>query len=412
MTPADRHIHCGTCPCAFALLRYGPLPQDDLKAMGVMVFDREKMWKMAYSAGGGGGGGPAMLPGGHDYRRDPSDGGEAVDMTRVDGILAQRMQAKMSRNFDEADRLRVRGSPPPATPLRAALMAALPRRRRTSFATWASWSTTRKRRGACPVDRPLVGAAPLWAATPVGLSESIQWGAALPPPATTATEVPTAVPTAAARGDVRLLPGRHKRPARRTAGATKAAAVAATEAASATRTLTIAPYSKGASSTAEVTMTTIAPGAVAVTATATATVTAATVAAAVMKKTVAEAVSVTASATIDDSALCSRVAQALEGRPCRLQASGRFSGGSRVRRSESRPPARVRSALRRASGPVRAAAKAVASCARFDGAGSHAARTSDTTWERRQLGTPPWRARCRASGMPTIPVATPGVDPP
>ena len=53
--------------------------------------------------GGGGGGGPGGT--GHDYRRD-DDGSISVDLDRVNGMLAERMNAKMTRDFTTADRLR------------------------------------------------------------------------------------------------------------------------------------------------------------------------------------------------------------------------------------------------------------------------------------------------------------------
>ena len=43
---------------------------------------------------------------GHDYRRD-DDGSAQVDETRVNSMIAERMRAKMSLDFDTADRLRV-----------------------------------------------------------------------------------------------------------------------------------------------------------------------------------------------------------------------------------------------------------------------------------------------------------------
>jgi hypothetical protein len=106
--------------------------QDDLRNMGVIVFDKEKTWKLAGGGGGGGGGyggapgggyggggggsyggsgggsyGGGVGPSGHDYTRD-DDGSVAVDVPKIDAILAQRMQAKMGRDFATADRLRVR----------------------------------------------------------------------------------------------------------------------------------------------------------------------------------------------------------------------------------------------------------------------------------------------------------------
>ena len=76
---------------------------------------------------GGGGGGGQFGPTGHDYRRDvrrtallprssapfpllthrPQDDGQTqVDETKVNSMLAERLQAKMTRDFVTADRIR------------------------------------------------------------------------------------------------------------------------------------------------------------------------------------------------------------------------------------------------------------------------------------------------------------------
>ena len=56
--------------------------------------------------GGGGGGGRGNFgPNGHDYRRD-DDGSTRVDEEQVNRMLADRLQAKMSRDFPTADRIR------------------------------------------------------------------------------------------------------------------------------------------------------------------------------------------------------------------------------------------------------------------------------------------------------------------
>lgn len=61
----------------------------------------------SYGGGGGsyGGGGSRMGPEGHDYRRD-DNGSAQVDEAKVNKMLADRMQAKMGRDFDSADRIR------------------------------------------------------------------------------------------------------------------------------------------------------------------------------------------------------------------------------------------------------------------------------------------------------------------
>ena len=54
--------------------------------------------------GGGGGGGKGGA--GHDYRRD-DDGTTPCDLDKINSMLAERMRAKMSRDFSVADRIRV-----------------------------------------------------------------------------------------------------------------------------------------------------------------------------------------------------------------------------------------------------------------------------------------------------------------
>eukprot|EP01046_Picozoa_sp_COSAG06_P083649 COSAG06_NODE_30532_length_537_cov_1.059361_1_plen_106_part_10 len=85
--------------------------RDELRGMGVEVYDKEKTWKVGggggggFGGGGGGGGGGRgnqFGPKGHDYRRD-DDGSTTVDETKVDEMLATRLQAKMSRDFTTAD---------------------------------------------------------------------------------------------------------------------------------------------------------------------------------------------------------------------------------------------------------------------------------------------------------------------
>jgi hypothetical protein len=84
--------------------------RDQLRAMGVEVYDKEKTWKAGGGGGGGGGGGfrgggGQFGPKGHDYRRD-DDGSATVDEGKIDAMLAERLQAKMSRDFPTADRIR------------------------------------------------------------------------------------------------------------------------------------------------------------------------------------------------------------------------------------------------------------------------------------------------------------------
>ena len=83
--------------------------RDELRAMGVEVYDKEKTWKAGggggFGGGGGGGRGGQFGPTGHDYRRD-DDGSTRVDETKVNEMLATRLQAKMSRDFPTADAIR------------------------------------------------------------------------------------------------------------------------------------------------------------------------------------------------------------------------------------------------------------------------------------------------------------------
>ena len=83
--------------------------------MGVEIFDRERTWEIRQGGGGKGGGygggsqfggGKGMGGVGHDYRRD-DDGSVPCDESKINSMLAERMRAKMARDFDTADRLRV-----------------------------------------------------------------------------------------------------------------------------------------------------------------------------------------------------------------------------------------------------------------------------------------------------------------
>ena len=79
--------------------------------MGVEVFDKEKTWCVGGGGKGGGSfGGGGKGGAGHDYRRD-DDGSIECDLDRINSMLAERMRAKMGRDFNTADRLRVRGFP-------------------------------------------------------------------------------------------------------------------------------------------------------------------------------------------------------------------------------------------------------------------------------------------------------------
>jgi hypothetical protein len=56
--------------------------------------------------GGGGGGGGRFGPSGHDYQFAGQPGTSGVDENKVNSLIAQRLQCKMSRDFDTADRIR------------------------------------------------------------------------------------------------------------------------------------------------------------------------------------------------------------------------------------------------------------------------------------------------------------------
>eukprot|EP00521_Asterionellopsis_glacialis_P012310 CAMPEP_0195308814 /NCGR_PEP_ID=MMETSP0707-20130614/38422_1 /TAXON_ID=33640 /ORGANISM="Asterionellopsis glacialis, Strain CCMP134" /LENGTH=703 /DNA_ID=CAMNT_0040373101 /DNA_START=114 /DNA_END=2226 /DNA_ORIENTATION=- len=57
-------------------------------------------------SGGGGGGRRSSYGGGHDYTRDTSRDSSNVDEDAVNALLAERVNAKRSRNFEEADAIR------------------------------------------------------------------------------------------------------------------------------------------------------------------------------------------------------------------------------------------------------------------------------------------------------------------
>lgn len=110
-----------------------------LNAHGVQVWDKERVWKTGCSVGGSGGGnrrfgnndnnsrdssrggrgrdGPAagrrprppkdFGPTGHDYAMAPDAGPIVSDLSEreIDELIAARLQAKMSRNFEQADQL-------------------------------------------------------------------------------------------------------------------------------------------------------------------------------------------------------------------------------------------------------------------------------------------------------------------
>merc|ERR1712087_1083974 len=76
--------------------------RDKLRELGVEVLDRERQWWVI-----GGGGRPRYGPGSHDYRRIGLDDDEnQIDEGHVNQLLAERLQARITRDFVTADRLR------------------------------------------------------------------------------------------------------------------------------------------------------------------------------------------------------------------------------------------------------------------------------------------------------------------
>ena len=73
--------------------------KDQLRAFGVSVDDREKVWRYAPVV-------PRVFgPDGHDYTRAEDDSTELGEdqLARINTLLKQRMEAKMARRFEEAD---------------------------------------------------------------------------------------------------------------------------------------------------------------------------------------------------------------------------------------------------------------------------------------------------------------------
>jgi cysteinyl-tRNA synthetase len=96
---------------------------DLLNNYAVGVDDRERSWRTGCSASGsgmrrGGGGGERrggqrrqqkFGPSGHDYELSPDAGPStsSLSVDSINGMLAERLQAKMSRNFDVADNIQI-----------------------------------------------------------------------------------------------------------------------------------------------------------------------------------------------------------------------------------------------------------------------------------------------------------------
>ena len=148
--------------------------KEQLYTMGVRVDDVERSWAMRTDAPGGGGGGGYGGGGGgyggggggggygggggggfrgggpgpsHDYTRAPGDNA-AVDLVRVNELIAERLNAKIMREFPRADEARRRSLHPaarphstPGSPLAPPPPVSL-RRCVSSSARWASRCTT------------------------------------------------------------------------------------------------------------------------------------------------------------------------------------------------------------------------------------------------------------------------------
>jgi len=71
--------------------------------LGVEVMDRERLW---WSVNGERGQMPQFKASSHDYRRE--DNLDGVDIESINAILAQRLQARITRDFATADQLRDR----------------------------------------------------------------------------------------------------------------------------------------------------------------------------------------------------------------------------------------------------------------------------------------------------------------
>jgi len=74
--------------------------RDELRKIDVEVMDRERQWWLI-----GGGGKSPWGAHSHDYRREADDRYD-VDAHAINMILAERLQARMTRDFHKADSLR------------------------------------------------------------------------------------------------------------------------------------------------------------------------------------------------------------------------------------------------------------------------------------------------------------------
>ena len=77
---------------------------------GVTVMDRQRTWTTSAPSGGGGGGYGGTRdfgPNGHDYEEAPDADPNSSDLSEeeIHGLIAERLQAKLIRDFDNADRI-------------------------------------------------------------------------------------------------------------------------------------------------------------------------------------------------------------------------------------------------------------------------------------------------------------------
>jgi len=86
--------------------------REELNAMGIAVFDKDLVWRVKFDRRSGPSGARDQNrdfgPLGHDYVRAANDNAELDEakIGHINDLIARRLQAKISRNFGEADALR------------------------------------------------------------------------------------------------------------------------------------------------------------------------------------------------------------------------------------------------------------------------------------------------------------------
>jgi len=107
--PYQQYQYPGQQPQGFQPMqqaRYPPQQQYYVPQQQQQQPQHAQQQQQQFGGGGGGGGRPPIDPStGHDYRRG-DDGSVRVDLGRVHHLLAKRLGFKMSRNYQEADRVR------------------------------------------------------------------------------------------------------------------------------------------------------------------------------------------------------------------------------------------------------------------------------------------------------------------